>query len=416
MKNLVKFSKAWMLALLCVLFLGVGIKAEAAPGTVTGLKQTGHNTTAVQVEWKKVTDAAKYKVEYCENSSFSGNIKSGEISTNSGVIGGLTAGKSYYVRVSAIDASGNVGTASSKIEVVTCPSKVSGLKQTKAENEKISLSWNKAAGASYYRIGYVKSTSSKPTYKNVTTNSYSFKASANSQYAVAVLPARKSSTGYIASNDYTQTTMATLPGKISSVKMYASGSDTKPTANIVDFTWKRSNAAAGYEYEVYGSGKKPIVKKSVANQNSKTILVREKSKKLKNGQFMKIRVRGYVKIGRTKKYGKWSDYTYFAKYPTGIKKSMVGNRASDGVKISWKKVSGATNYTVYVTKNPRSTKWSKVTTTKKTNCVIKKCGKSALTTYTNYYYRIVANKKVKKTTYKSDTDWYNSFRIVTSYY
>ena len=78
-KNIVKFSKVWMLTLLCALFLGVGIKAEAAPGTVTGLKQvdlTGNAspTNTVALEWTAaIGSPTKYQVEYCENTTFSGS-------------------------------------------------------------------------------------------------------------------------------------------------------------------------------------------------------------------------------------------------------------------------------------------------------------------------------------------------------
>ena len=61
-----------MLTLLCVLFLGVGIKAEAAPGAVQKVEQTGHSTSAVEIEWPNVSVGSPvgYKVEWSESQTF----------------------------------------------------------------------------------------------------------------------------------------------------------------------------------------------------------------------------------------------------------------------------------------------------------------------------------------------------------
>lgn len=120
-KVLAKFSKVWMLALLCVLFLGV--KAEAATGTVKGVKQTNHTYNAVLLEWKNATgDVNGYKVEWCKDTSFQGTTYGSSTEPITKVeyaIQGLAAGSDYYVRVSAIDSNGELGTPSAPLQVVT---------------------------------------------------------------------------------------------------------------------------------------------------------------------------------------------------------------------------------------------------------------------------------------------------------
>lgn len=81
-------------------------------------------------------------------------------------------------------------------------------------------------------------------------------------------------------------------------------------------------------------------------------------KNIKN-QFYKLRVRAYVTIDNKNYYGAWSDYTVFALQPkVGLKKS--GKK----LKITWKKVSGAKNYTVYMSTS-KTGGYKKLTTTKK---------------------------------------------------
>ncbi len=416
----VKFSKLWMLALMCVLFLGVGIKAEAAPGQVTGVKQTGYsvNPICVRVEWNTVSGADKYLVEWSDNAAFSGtSTKSIETSQNPMVIENLTAGSTYYVRVSAINQDGT-GAASSPIQVVTAPiGKVEGLTQTKAENKKVTLKWNSVEKANAYYIRYGKNTNSLKE-DMVTNTSYVISGAADSAYIVYVYPVLKSSSGFEAIGfNGKYIVVSTIPKKITKVRMVESGVGNNPSAGTVKFTWKASNAADGYEYEILGNNGKKILKKTITAEafSNTSGLVTVNSGKLKNTQFMKIRVRGYVNVGKSKKKGPVSDLIYFAKCPTKIKHAPVNNSdLAAGVKVTWGKMAGANNYTVYVSTNFRS--WKKAGTTKGTSYVIKKCNGSALRTGVTYYYKVVANKKVKGKTYTSDKAWYKEFRYVMRYY
>lgn len=418
MRRLFEFSKVCMLALMCVLFLGLGLKAEAAPGTISKVVQTNADSTNIEVEWSNVTsgDAVKYKVEWCDNKNFTGTSYYYDTTQyNKAIISGFAAGKSYYVRVSAVDQDGMVGTPTKAIEVVTAPlAKVTGLTQTKAEEKKISMSWKKVSGANCYDVGYRKAGSStKVKYKTVSSTSYKVALSADTKYEIYVYPMRKSSTGFIASGINRATMyMSTLPKKVTKVKMVSSGTSGNSQAPTATFSWSRSGAADGYEYMIYADGvKKPILSKTIkTNQNG----VVARSSKLKNDRFMKIKVRAYIKYGKTVKRGPWSDFTYFAKYPKNVKASLVGTQASQGFKISWTKTKGADNYTVYVSRS-QQTGYKKVGTTKGSSLVVKSFKGSAISTG-RYYYYVVANKKVKGKTYKSDDNFCGGLTIYTTYY
>ncbi len=428
MKNFLKVAKVSFMVMACALFLGIGIKAEAvAPGKVVP-KQTAANSGAVQVEWDVPSgDIAKYEVEWCQDRSFQGSTYgSGETAQKGFIISSLAAGKSYYIRVTAIDANEERGATSDILEAVTAPSgKVTGVKQTKAEDKKITLSWKKVTGANAYEIRYLKSNGTGKRVDVVTGNTASYKLTksiaADTKYSVVIIPIRKScgskpfSAKGVNLSDIKE--MATKPKMITKLKFInsgmISGNTFKPEAKTAVFSWSKSNAAQGYEYTIYGkSGKKPLCKGTVKS-TAPNKGVRINNKKLTNTQFMRISVRGYITVNKKKVYGKPSDICWFAKNVSGIKAAKVGDRTVDAVKISWKKMSGAKNYTVYMAQGTYG-KFKKVGTTSKTSYTVSKFNGSKFSSGT-YYYKVVASKKNGKKTVKSD-DWNNKgFRITTTY-
>lgn len=426
MKSFLKVAKVSFMVMVCALFLGIGMKAEAAPGAVTNLRQTKDDVDAVQVEWAAPQDVKTYQFEWCENAQFQGSTyKSAkpESYTNSfAIISGLLPGKTYYVKVTAFDSTGAAGTASAPIEVVTTPSdtmKVTGVKQTNAMEKGIAMSWNQFAGANLYVAQYrVYGTQ---TIKDVETagNSATISSLAvDTPYVVTVLPARRSSAGYTAygyNGSASTSVMAyTLPKKITNLKFLQGGIGNKSSAAWAKFQYNyNGKAATGLEYTIYGNnGKKLFTGTTTAYTFT------AKNKKLTNTQFLKIKARTYFVLNGQKKYGPYSDDCWFARFPSGVKAKKAGNMAADGVKVTWKKMKGAKNYTVYISTSPGGG-YKKVTTTSKTSCTIKKCRGAKFVSGRSYYYRVVANtkKKVGKKTksFKSDGTVYGSFRFTTRY-
>ena len=426
--------------MVCALFLGIGIKADAALGKVANLEQTADGADAqasgkcaVKIQWTALQGVDGYVVEYCESGkNFTGSTyMNGATTKNAVTIGGLSAGTSYDMKVTAVtlDATGQIaeqGAASDVVEVVTAPSAtVTTLKQSGAQSKKFTVSWTKVPGANVYNIGY-RLYGSQGEWSDVTTpndvDNCTVSVAADTNYEVLIAPARKSSSKnskgeqYIAyGSDSSKILASSLPKKITKVKFITSGSSSDPKAGIADFSWNPSNAADGYEYTIYGNNGKKLTTKTVVASNPKSH-VTINNKKLKNAnQFMKIRVRGYLKLGNKKVYGPYSDYCWFAKYPLSVKGSIVNKSSiSDGYRISWKKMKGAKNYTVYIAMGSGSFK--KAGTTTGTSFVLKSCGSAPLATYTTYRYRVVANKKAGKKTVKSDSTWSSTFRLTTTYY
>jgi len=78
-------------------------------------------------------------------------------------------------------------------------------------------------------------------------------------------------------------------------------------------------------------------------------------------------------------------------------------KSTGKMKMSWKKVSGATKYVVYVSNSkPDSlSDMSKMGTTKNTSFTIKSLKGTKISTGKTYYVAIVAQKTVDDTTYNS---------------
>lgn len=426
MRNFFIVTKVSFMVMACALFLGIGIKAEAAvPGRVVP-EQTDANSSEVQVKWAAPSgDVVFYEYEYCQDKSFTGATYQRALTKKQEVkLSSLAAGESYYVRVTAIDSYTQEGVPSEILEVVTAPSaKVTGVKQTKAEEKKITLSWKKTAGANAYEIRYLKSNGKGKRIDVVTGDVTSYKLSkslvVDTKYSVTVLPIRKSSNNFSAKgvNPSDKKEMVTKPRKITKLKFIDSGTTVgntlKPEAKTAAFSWSKSNVAEGYEYTIYGdSGKKELCKGTVkASAPNKGVHIN--NKKLTNTQFMRISIRGYITVNKKKVYGKSSDMCWFAKNVSGLKASKVGGNTLDAVKISWKKMSGAKSYTVYMAQGANG-KFKKVCTTSKTSYTVSKFNGSRFQNGI-YYYKVVASRKAGKKTIKSD-DWYNKgFKITTTY-
>ena len=124
----------------------------------------------------------------------------------------------------------------------------------------------------------------------------------------------------------------------------------------------------------------------------------------KNNTFYKIRLRGVLVGEGGDEYSKWSNYTYFNPQQTS-KKDVKLKPTKRTIKATWKKVAGASNYTIYISDTPRGT-YRKVATTSKTSYTIKKFRGRKLQSKKRYYLKIVANKKVGSKVYRSNSNYY----------
>lgn len=170
----------------------------------------------------------------------------------------------------------------------------------------------------------------------------------------------------------------------------------------------------GYEVEFYTlKNKKFASYNSTKNSNMGTLQGNDSkfgidvsNSKFKNAGYI-IKVRSFYSTdGTNYNYSKWAQKVIVPRAAIKNVKKASGTK----MKVTWSKVSGAKNYTLYISKNGKSFK--KVTTTTKTSATTK-----TLTKYQNYYYYVQANGvKYKKKKYNSTKPSQKTANVVGPYY
>lgn len=410
-----KLSTLLVLTFMLTALFSISVFAEevVVPSKVEGLKQTKATETTVSVEWDaSLMSGVKYEVYLTDGLNI---YPQGTTSSPSYYIGPLSGGKSYYVFVRAYVSVRNeetnqfenvYGEPSRILEVVTRPGYKTTITQTNATASAISLKWNPVAGADGYKIYITTSNLNSAKYLGMVRNAAATiqKLSASGSYTVYVFPVRINEDGFVAESNFGYSYaygLKTLPAKINQLEITRYWENSKK----VVAEWTEVNAD-GYEIQLYTyNGKKPV--KKFTSRSNYVYLTN-----VKQTSFYKFRVRPYVMIGVTKKYGSWSAYKEFAQPVKFSAKS--GALKSKSISVKWTKMKGAKNYTIYMSTNEKGG-YKKVTTTKKTSYKVKKFKKKALKYNKNYYFYVVANKKSGKKTIKSPFVNYIRYRITKTY-
>lgn len=150
-------------ALFLVLPLAPAGAARAATSPPSGLTATGVSKTSIAVSWKAVAGVPRYRIQYSTSSSMSGAKYLRFTSTNA-EIGGLSPGKTYYLKVRAITASGgNLSPYSKAIKVKTSTTysflSPKGFAVTGTTADSISLAWTSRGTDIRYRVSWATSSS-----------------------------------------------------------------------------------------------------------------------------------------------------------------------------------------------------------------------------------------------------------------
>ena len=163
----------------------------------------------------------------------------------------------------------------------------------------------------------------------------------------------------------------------------------KAKSTSVSLSWSKVKNAEGYQVELYDSSKKTWVRKATVTKNKATI------EKLGSVKSYKVRIRAFSKSDKKTVFSPYSDSVTFSTVPATVSALKITEVGSKTVKLSWKKVSKATGYQVYVNeyKNGKGTSYE-LEKTVKTNTV-----SLSLKSCTNYRIRVRAyylNSKNKK--------------------
>lgn len=390
-----KLQLLLMTAVFSVL-LAVTAFAATEPAKVEGLKQVDASNSSIQVSWNAVlgqnihyeismsTDGINWIVE--EDSTTLTNYSDYN----------LSSGKTYYLRVRAfVDDWLNpevYGAYSDVIQVTTAPNKVTNTKQIGATTSTVTIQWDMSEGATAYQV--CRYQDNVETVIGTTTGTKCTIKGMNNKiqcpFYIYVRPIRAIE-GYTAVDKtawYSVSSIAPyqvklLPAKVTNIYIAYDWS----TSKEIVFKNDTVKYAEGYVYELYNYKNKKL-RSGTASTYSTTL-------KNMTKQFYKLRIRPYTTINNKVLYGEWSEYLNFAPQPV-VDAKLAGKK----VKLSWKKVKGAKNYSVYMSAKQESG-YKKLATTKKASFKVAKFKKKKLKKNKTYYLYVVANRKVGKKTFKS---------------
>ena len=386
MNKMIKIKKA-MVAFAAVLAMSLmllpSVKADAAVTVLAApkdAKQTISTETAVRVSWSAVPGATAYVYSYSsDNKTYTGEALTGNGGKDTFInLAGANwaEGNTYYVKVRAFD--GTKYSEAVVATVATAPKAPATMTQVAADNASATVSWAASTGATGYLIRFGATQATAKDIQVVKTTSVKLTGlSADSAYYLAVYPIRQVTTSFYASENCVENprVLTTAPA-VKGLKL--ASWDVK--SNIVTLQWNNTaKYENGYQIEIYKADNKLVKTYNIYGRRakSKTFIL----KSVKNTPFQ-YRVRTYTFMNGEKQYGAWSDLAY-AIPQANVSAAKVSNNA---VKLSWTKVPGAKNYTVYrATKE--GGKFKKVATTKKAAYTVKN-----LKTYKDYYFYVKANR------------------------
>ena len=170
-------------------------------------------------------------------------------------------------------------------------------------------------------------------------------------------------------------------GKVTSLKA------TSQTTNTITLSWKKVSKATGYRVYIYNSSTKKYEYYGQTTTNSITI------KGLLASKEYKIKVRAYKTVSGKKYYGSYSSVLTTATKPSKVKSVEATSQTTSTITLSWKKVTRATGYRVYIY-NSSTKKYEYYGQTTTNSITIED-----LTATTSYKIKVRAYKTVDGTKY-----------------
>ncbi len=332
--------------------------------------QTSSTDSTVKLSWSKVSGATHYKVEKYESGKWTQLTVTDAKSYTAKKLAGFTE---HTFRITAMIKLSNgdyIASEPVKVKAKTTLGTTSSLKASYTDTS-ITLTWAKVTNAKKYDVQKYADGKWK-TIKTVTGTSYKvtgLKAATSYKLAVRALATDNGKTVYGERKSITQYTGLSKP---SSVK---ASSITSTSAKI---SWGKVSKAETYQVYAYIGGE--WVNKGSTKSTSLTI------KGLPAGTKTKVKVRAVAKLGGKTTYGEYSGTITVLTTVGKVSSLKASLRKTDSITLSWKKVTGATNYEVY---QLVSGKWKKVGTSSGTSFTVK-----SLKRGTEYSFKVRAVQKI----------------------
>lgn len=337
----------------------VTLKYTAGVGQVSGLKFSAYDYKSATITWNKMSGATGYQVYKYDysNKGWKYVKKITNASTVKYTDKTLVTGTKYAYRVRAFhQANGKTtfGAFSSNIYITPKLNQVSGIKLTKIENKKATLTWTAVPGAQVYQV-YDYSTGSAVRLISVRPNTATFAVQEGRSYKIRIRAYTKASGSVVygaLSNGYT--TFFTTPGAPGNLEgiILENGS--------AKFTWDGVEGASGYNLYSFNGKNNTWVAMGTTTATSYTL--RDLSK-APSANFI---VRAYVNNGGTVLESDDSSVVHIKVIEAPV--VTVGNCTATDIELKWNAVEGADKYTVE-TYNYNEDSWTMLTETTQTSYI-----------------------------------------------
>ncbi len=368
-----------------------GDSAVVSGKTVAKTKITSveaKSETSLKISWKKVSGATGYRVK--RSSSKNGTYKVikniSSKNTTSYVDNNVKKGTAYYYKVEAVSKADGIAGYSGDSAAVegNTVSKTSISYVVSLNSSTLEISWKKVSGAWGYRVK--RSDSAKGTYKTIKTiqgagkTTYQDKkrsAGKTYYYKVETINKIGNKKGYSGDS-------SAVSGKALAAPQITEMEATSSTSMLL--TWKKVSGSNGYQ--IYRSTSKNSGYKKIATVNGANAVSYEDAE-LSAGKTYYYKIRAFKKNSKKNEY---SSYSGVKKAWTLKKVTLAGvaDSAETGVAFKWKKVSNASQYSIY--RSTSAGKGFKKIATVSANKL----------TYTDqnvkagnvYYYKVAANNSI----------------------
>lgn len=363
--------------------------------SVSALKLKSLTAKGAVLSWEALPCADGYQI-YRQDSKTNEFLEAGKTESASYEDSDIFYGSQYSYKICPyLSDNGRIimGKMSKAVSGSISLEQVKDLKITVDNSKNVKLSWNPVPDASGYQI--YCSSSSQSSFKNIgqtAKTSFTHKNAANgSRYKVCAYITYGTSTvtgGFssevpaVIGGDGQNDPDKTDPDGKSSGKIGAVSGLKVSSVKTSGYklSWKKASGAKGYEVYRYNTKTKKYVRIASVTSTSYT------EKKLSSGKTYKYKIRAWQTSKSGKKYGKYSRVLTASTKPAQVKKPKAYAKSKSSVKLSWKKVSGASGYYIYRYDTAKK-KYVKIARTKSTTYLNKGLKKN-----TSYRYKIAAYK------------------------
>ena len=320
------------------------VSYKARPGKVTGLKVADVTANSFTLSWDVANGADKYTAEIYnpETSQWDTLTTIAETTTP---ITDLQEGKTYRVRVKAHILSGDTtvdSDYSDELKVALKPAKVTGLKISSKTADSVTLTWDKAEGATHYAVYQIIDGTPKKLATVKTTTYTHKKLDAGAEYVYSIR-------GYVSGpgyGDYSDTvSVSTALKKVTGLKV------SKTSDSYIKLAWDKAQGATHYVVEIYKAGKWQKVKTLTGTSYA--------VKNLESCSSYRFRVKAYST--KLKSYSEYSDVLRAMTRVEQVTKLKSYSVKTTTLKLKWADVEGAQGYVVYYSTDNKTFKKYKST-------------------------------------------------------